>query len=230
MTASTPVRDRALQLQAEIRRLEAGKKGQGQAERIANRVAEARVALSAMDERARAARALGHHARVAIAGLTHLADGLESLERRGAGAIPSDQAFVAAKTRIDRTVKQLSAEVQATWKEWTDQRLGALPVRRIAMLDPVRQGPAQAAVRSLLELAATRSVSAADVATFASEYQSLTEELSEAADVPEELLAVLDRVLAPTQPLTLRDISDEEIALLRRYRMDGEIEVRRKSG
>jgi hypothetical protein len=108
------------------------------------------------------------------------------------------------------------------------------------MLDPVRQGPAQAAVGSLRELAAARSVSAADVASFASEYQSLTEELSEAADVPEELLAVLDRVPAPpaapdrvptpTQRLTLHDISDEEIALLRRYAMDGEIELRRKGG
>ena len=230
MTATTPVRDRAFQLQSEIRRLEAGKQGQGQAERIANRVAEARVALSALAERARAARALAHHAGVTVAGLAHLTDGLDSLERRAAGSVPSDQAFVSAKTRIDQTAKQLSAEVQAAWKAWADERLGPLPVRRIAMLDPVRQGPAQAAVKSLRNLAADRSVSAADIASFASEHQSLTEELSEAADVPEELLAVLDRVSAPDQSLTLRDLSDEEIALLRLYRMDDEIEVRRKSG
>jgi hypothetical protein len=167
---------------------------------------------------------------VTVADLAHLTDGLDSLERRAAGSIPSDQAFVSAKTKIDQTAKQLSAEVQAAWKAWTDERLGALPVRRIAMLDPVRQGPAQAAVKSLRNLAAARSVSAADIASFASEYQSLTEELSEAADGPEELLAVLDRVSAPAQPLTLRDLSDQEISLLRQYRMDGEIELRRKSG
>ncbi len=228
--ANTSVRDRAFQLQSEIRRLEAGKQGQGQAERIANRVGEARIALLALAERARAARALAHHAGVAIASLAHLTEGLDSLERRAAGAIPSDQAFVSARTRIVQSTKQLTEEVQAAWTDWTDEMLSVLPDRRIAMLDPVRQGPAQAAVKSLRNLAAARSVSAADIASFASEYQSLTEELSEAADVPEELLAVLDLISVSAKPPTLRDVSNEQIALLRQYRMDGEVELRRKSG
>ncbi len=228
MTSRTPVRDRAILLQNEVRRLEAGAQGEGQAQRIARRVAEIQSALVNLAGQARAARALQRHTTAASVNLTGLDAGRDDLARRAAGSVPSDRAFVGARRKIESTASRLEAELQAAWKAWADEQLSALPVRRIAMLDPAQQAPAQVRLKSLRNLAAVKNVTASDIAEYASAYQGLLDELSEAMDVPEMLLTVLHRLSRGV--ITLRELGDDEIALLRQYRMDGEIELRRKNG
>jgi hypothetical protein len=227
VTSADPVRDRALKLQNEVRRLEAGAQGEGQARRVAQRVDEIQSALSILSGHARAARTLRRLTTVADVSLAGLGAGRDDLARRAAGSIPSDSAFTAAKRKIEAASGDLAKEIQAAWKPWADEQLSALPDRRIATLDPARQPQARVTLRSLRSLAAAASVTALVITDFTSTYEGLAEELGEAADVPEELLAVLDRL--SRNLITLRDISDDEVALLRAYQMDGDIELRRKS-
>ena len=87
---------------------------------------------------------------------------------------------------------------------------------------------ARTTLKNLRNLAAVKTITAADIAEYASAYQGLMEELSETTDVPETVATIMNRVSGGG--VTLRDLSDDEIALLRAYRMDSEIELRRKSG
>jgi len=227
VTSADPVRDRALKLQNEVRRLEAGAQGEGQAKRVARRVDEIQSALAVLSGHARAARTLRRLTTAADISLAGLGAGRDDLARRAAGSIPSDSAFTAAKRKIETSSSSLAKEIQAAWKAWADERLSALPDRRIAMLDQARQAQARATLRNLGGLAAAASVTTPVITEFTSAYEGLEDELGEAADVPEELLAVLDRL--SRNLITLRDISDDEVALLRAYHMDGDIELRRKS-
>jgi len=214
-------------LQGEVRRLEAGAQDEGQAKRVARRVAEIQSALVSLSAQARAARTLHRHTTAAV-NLTGLDAGRDDLARRAAGSIPSDPAFVAARRKIEGTTSRLAAEIQAVWKAWANEQLSTLPVRRIAMLEPAQEASAQARLKSLRNLAAVKNVTASDIAEYASTYEGLLDELSEAMDVPETLLTVLHRMSRGV--ITLRELGDDEIALLRQYRMDGEIELRRKNG
>jgi hypothetical protein len=227
MTDRTPVRDRALRLQSEVRRLEAGAQEEGQANRIARRVAEVDAALARLAGHVRAARALQRHTTVTIT-LRGLEAGRDDLARRAAGAIPGDAAFTAARRKVETRAGELGTEIQAGWKAWADEQLSALPTRRIGRMDNARQEPARATVKRLRTLAATPSLTAADIAEFATAYEGLKEELDEAADVPEALQNLIDRL--SRGPVLLTTVSDGEIALLRLHAMDGEIELRRKAG
>ena len=227
MTDRTPVRDKALRLQSEVRRLEAGAQEEGQANRIARRVAEVDAALARLAGHVRAARALQRHTTVTIT-LSGLEAGRDDLARRAAGAIPGDAAFTAARRKVDARAGELAAEIQAGWKAWAEEQLSALPTRRIGGMDHARQEPVRATVRRLRTLAAAPAVTGADIAEFATAYEGLKEELDEAADVPEALQDLIDRL--SRGPVPLSTVSDEEIALLRLYAMDGEIELRRKTG
>lgn len=227
MTDRAPVRDKALRLQGEVRRLEAGAQEEGQANRIARRVAEVDAALARLAGHVRAVRALQRHTTVTIT-LSGLEAGRDDLARRAAGSIPGDAAFTAARRKVEARAGELATEIQAKWKAWADERLSALPTGGIAMLHIARQDPARATVKRLRALAAAPAVTAADIAEFATSCAGLKEELDEAGDAPEALLDLIDRLSRTAVPL--RAVSDEEIALLREYAMDGEIELRRKSG
>ena len=228
MTNRTPVLDRAVLLQNEVRRLEAGAQDQGQALRIARRVAEIKAALTVVAGHVRAARALQRHNAGAAINLTGLDAGRDGLARLAAGSIPSDPGFVAARRKIQATADRLAAEVQAAWRAWADQQLSALPDHMIAVLPPDQQAQARTTLKNLRNLASVKNITAADIAEYASAYEGLTEELSEMMDVPEAVATIMNRV--SDGGATLRDLNDDEIALLRAYRMDGEIELRRKSG
>lgn len=227
MTSATSVREKALLLQNEVRRLEAGTQGEGQAKRIARRVAEIQAALGELSGRARAARALQRYTTAATVSLDGLDAGRDDLVRRAAGSVPSDNAFVAARRKIEARTSRLAEAIQAAWKPWAEEQLAALPVRRIAMLASARQAPARAGLKRLRDLAAAANVTASDIAEFVSTYAGLNEELGEAQDVPEALLGLIDRLWHGG--VLLSDVSDEEIALLRASGLDAEIELRRKS-
>ncbi len=227
MTDRTPVRDKAGKLLNEVRRLEAGAQDEGQANRIARRVAEVQSALARLSGHVRAARALQRLTTAAVS-LTGLEAGRDDLARRAAGSIPSDSAFIAARRKVEGTTSRLAEEIQVAWSAWADEQLSSLPVGRIAMLDIARQAPVRATLKGLRSLAGTTSVTASDISEFTAAYEGLKDELDEAKDVPEALLRLIDRISRGV--VTLRAVSDEEIALLREYGMDGEIELRRKGG
>lgn len=225
MTVPASVKDKALRLQNEIRRLEAGEQGEEQAKRIARRVAEVEVALTKLSRQIQAARALQRHTTVAIM-LTDVETGRDELARRAADSLPGDASFTAARRKVESRASELAAEVQAEWKPWADDRLSSLAPGRIAMLDIASQATARATLRRLRILAAIAPVTAADISEFADAFEGLREQLEEAGEGPEVLLSLFDRL--SHGPVPLSEVSDEQIALLREHGLDKEIELRRK--
>ena len=227
MTDLLSVLDNAVKLQSESRRLESGAEGQDQANRVARRVAEIEAALTRLSGLARAARALRQHATAEVS-LAGLDAGRRDLARRAAGSIPSDSAFVAARRKVDSTADALAAAIQVAWKEWADGQMAALPDGRIAMLEIAHQAPARATLKTLRGLAGEAVATADCIAEFTAAYAGLREELDGAKDVPETILGLLDSL--SRRPVTLRDVTDDQIALLRALGLDSEIQVRRIGG
>ncbi|WP_433330668.1 hypothetical protein [Spirillospora sp. CA-294931] len=226
MADGNSVLDKALQLQGEARRLDLGRKDVQQAERIAERVHTIRAALGELRGRADLARTLSQRtgARIDLSGLSN---GHRELARKAAGGLPSNSAFNAAHQKIKESSDGLLAEILDVWRTWTAQRLEQLPSSRIAMLDGAQQRAARSTLNNLRTCARSADLTATDIVMFVTKYEGLEDQLAQAQDAPPALLDLLNRL--NTAPLVLREVSDEQIALLRRYSMDVEIELRRRN-
>lgn len=226
MPEDRSVLDKALSLQSEARRLDFGRKDEQQAQRIRERVHDMRAALGDLRIQVRLARVLKQRTGMGV-DLSNLDTGRRELARKAAGGLPSDRSFNTANQKIKETTESLSREIMETWKGWAESQLSLLPVNRISMLGRARQAEVRSALGRLREYARSSRVTATDISLFTTEYEGLKDELDRAPDAPEPLLALLDRLSG--RALTLRDVTDEEIAFLRQYSMDQEIEVRRRS-
>lgn len=226
MAEDRSVLDKAVRLQSEARRLDFGRKDEQEAQRIRQRVHNVREALGDLQKQARLAHALEQRTGISV-DLSRLDTGRKELARKAAGGLPSDPSFNTAIRKIKETTQNLSKEILDKWRTWAEGQLALLPVSRISMLGQARQAEARSTLKSLKNYATSRNVAAADITLFATQYEGLNDELGQARDAPEPLLTLLDRL--STRSLTLRDVTDEEISLLRQYSMDQEIDVRRKS-
>ncbi|NYI97120.1 hypothetical protein HNR12_003397 [Streptomonospora nanhaiensis] len=227
MTAPEPssVLDKALKLQSEIRRLDASNQGVEQAKRVAQRVDETTAALSGLRSSLEAAKALATHT-AADMPRTSTQGALDTLRRKAAGGLPDNRAFTDARRNIERTAKEVSAQVEEGWHAWAQERLASLPLRNIPVLERTRQDEARRMLRDLRKQAAADVPTATTLTMFLSQYDHLKEQLEEFGDVPEELVALFERL--DRGGLTLRDLTDEEVALLRTHAWDGAVELRRK--
>jgi hypothetical protein len=224
VTEANSVLGKALTLQGEVRRLEASAQGAEEAKRVVTRVNEIRMELGNINKQLQLAEELRKHTSVEIE-LSGVGTGLANLKRNAAGGIPSNPAFTSARGKASKAAEQLAARVQEAWREWTTEQLEDLPVERIPMLALDRQSGAQKTFEELRRTAA-RDVSKSDVLTFTAQYSRLSEELREAKDAPEELIVLVQRVGSGS--MTLHDLTDEDIALLRERSWDRLIALRRK--
>ena len=224
MTETNSVLDKALKLQSEARRLEASNQDAEKVKRVTDRVHEIRAELGSIKRQLNVADELRKHTFVKV-DLTGIDAGLANLKRNAAGALPNNQAFTSARGKARKTAEGLEVRVQEAWRIWTAERLTALPVDRIPMLDLDRQAIAEKTLKDL-EKASSREVTTADVWMFTTQYSRLSEELREAKDAPEELIALVQRV--DSGGMTLHDLTNEDIALLRERSWDRLIALRRK--
>ncbi|MCK9871171.1 hypothetical protein MRI28_16255 [Nocardiopsis dassonvillei] len=224
MSEPNSVLDKALKLQSEVRRLEANTQGTEEVKRVATRVDEIRTELGNIRKQLHVAEELRKHASVEV-NLTGIKAGLKNLEDKAAGGIPSNQTFISARGKARKVAEDLASRVQDTWRGWTEEQMKALPVDRVPMLDLDRQADADRILKDLRK-ASAREVTKSDVLTFTSQYNHLSEELRETKNAPEELIALVDRLVS--KDMTLHDLTDEDIALLREHSWDRRIALQRK--
>ncbi|TDC79153.1 hypothetical protein [Streptomyces hainanensis] len=220
----TSVLDKALRLQGEARRLDASSQGEGQARRVAGRVDELSVAIGDLAEQITLARLI--HERTGVpAPLGDVDAGRENLARRAGSGLPSDQAFNAARRKVEETTRRLTGENLRVWREWAAQQLATLDTNRLPMLPVDRQKAIRTTHQKLVRRAETAKVSAAEVTLFVSECEGLREELASVPAASAELLALMERLSAGDVPLS--QVTDEEIELLRSRHQDETIMLRR---
>ncbi|GII52779.1 hypothetical protein Pth03_11680 [Planotetraspora thailandica] len=227
MTQPISVLDKANTLRGEVRRLELGQQGEQQAQRVRQRLQAVRTSLGQLDNQLRVARAVMKETDREI-DLSSAPAGLNDLARRAeGGALPSDSAFNAAKQKIEKATASIREATHEAWHAWATEQLDALPTHRLPMLKQTELTQARERLTELRKIGSSTSLTASDVGIFTNKFQQLSDDLQQASDVPTELLSVLDRLTGRT--LTLKDLADEEIHLLRRFSIDHEIEVRRKT-
>ena len=227
MSNPLSVLDKARAMTAEASRLQQGAEADHEASRISQRVDEVTQLLLQLRQVTGAAdrlRAVSGSESVDLSGLD---DGRAAFDRHAARGLPSNQVFTAAKQKINGVIARLSEQLGQAWSQWTAMRMADLPLLRIPLLDGDGQASARERRDELQKLSSKPVPTSTDVSLFQSAAELLQETLSRVADPPEEILALLHR-LGERPLLTLDQLTDHQISLLRQADIAGQIEVRRR--
>lgn len=227
MSGPLSVLQKAERLQAEARRLNEGEKGEQEAQRVSERISVLRSALVTLQRRIRIARSLMAQPASPDIDLSGINTGLAAFARQCAAGLPPNPAFNKASQAVQKVAARIAQDSQEAWRQWTQAQLAALELARQAMLSLEEQARAKALHQDLVRAARDSDFDAAAITLFANAHAELTELLNTAPPPPEGLQTLLDRLASGTT-LLLRDITDEEIALLRHVGLDADLEVRRR--
>jgi hypothetical protein len=215
---------------AEADRIRQGAEAEHDAARVSQRVDETLELLQQLRQLIGAARRLRAVSGSEWVDLSGLDVGRAAFARHASSGLPSNQVFTAAKQKIKNVTSHLSTQLGAVWSQWTAERIAELPLARISLLPADEQQSARTRRDELAKLARnarTTVPTSTDVSMFASNAAILNETLSQLADPPQEVLALLER-LGKRPPLTLGELSNEDITLLRQADVADQIEVRRR--
>jgi hypothetical protein len=225
MTQPSSVLDKALALRAEASRLREGQAAQAEAQRVAQRLDKTLALLGGLRQAVTAARRLQELESAPPIDLSCADDGRDRFARHAAG-LPSDQAFTAAQQKIKAATTRINDSLASSWSQWAQQQLASLPLVRITMLTTQPQEAARKRSDELQKLA-RQPPTAADIEIFIQGRDLLREALADVLDPPPEVLDLIHR-LAQRPWLTLGDLTDEQISLLRVVRIADQIELRRR--
>ncbi len=222
------VYEKAKLLEDHASRIADGEDYQRQATRVSSRLLELRSQLNQLRSQLVVTQALQSRGAGLDIDLSGIDDGRAGFERSlGPSGLPSNQVFNTAKKKTQAVTDRLAEENQAAWSAWTEQLLAELPLARISMLVEL-EAEKQASKRQIeLERIVRGKASQEAITTFATTYAGLAELLQDTQDPPQALVNLLNR-LREQPGLTLSDVTDEEIALLRECRMDAHITLKRK--
>jgi hypothetical protein len=221
------VLEKARAMTAEASRLRQGADAEHDANRVSQRVEEVTQVLLQLRQMAGAVDRLRAVSGSECVDLSGLDDGRAAFARHAASGLPSNQVFTAAKQKVNGVISRVSTQLGVAWSQWTAERMAELPLVRITLLDADEQRSARARRDELQRLAKIPVPTSTDVSMFQSAAGILQETLSEVADPPQEILALLHR-LGERPPLTLDELTDNQISLLRQADIADQIEVRRR--
>lgn len=225
--SETSVYEKALRVQNDARRLADGQAGQREAQRITRRVAELRSQLENLRTRLGLARLIGETTGETV-DLSGRAAGFVEFERKARpGDQPTDGVFTKASSKVKTVCAALDQQINTVWSTWARTQVGALPAARLSLLSQKERTTARKRLAELERAATDSGVSRSDVEIFKTSLNTLAELLAEAKDVPEEVARLLDRISQPP-PLTLAEITDEQIGLLRAAGLADEVSLMRK--
>jgi hypothetical protein len=199
------------------------------AAQVLKRVDEVTEALGQLDKAVTAARRLAVASGTDAVSLTGLDEGRQTFARNADKdlELPSNLAFTNAKSKINAVTQRVSAELAIAWTQWTDQEMAKVPKLRIPLLGQEDQRRANDRWADLVKTARVATPTVTDIIALKSALDYLHEELALLPDPPGEVLAILGR-LGQRRGVTLAELTDGEIAVLRAAGVADQIEVRRR--
>lgn len=135
--------------------------------------------------------------------------------------------FGIAKGALNTHVDKMSSAIADGWAEWAKARIDELPQLRLSMLAVDEQAAERERLVELRRLTRIKVPTGGDVTYFATTMAALSEALAQVDDPSTELVALIGRLTGRAIPLA--DITDDEIALLRRSGVDGQIQLSRRA-
>jgi hypothetical protein len=227
VSSGSSVIEKAQAMKVEADRLREGEKGEQDAARVSQRVDEVTVALQGLGLVIGAVNRLHAVSGTRTVALSGLDEGRATFARHAKAGLPSNQVFTAARQKINGVTSRISEQLGAAWAQWTSEQLTGLPLIRIPLLDTGEQKTARDRRDELLKLSKIGVPSSTDIGTFQSTAGLLRDTLSEVPPPPPEILALLQR-FGERPPMTLDQLTDDDIGLLRRAGIADQIEVRRR--
>ncbi|MFI7578002.1 hypothetical protein [Micromonospora sp. NPDC049497] len=215
--------DKARALTAEANRLREGSEAEDNAKRVLTQAEDLGGALERLRRLVEAARAL--HEQGVDVDVSRVDDGRERFSRLAAGGLPSVQAIVAARRSVDAVLQRVRATLAQAWLQWTSERLAELPVQRLAVLSAADQRAEQTILGELKRLNKIDVPHAREVSSFVAAHAGLKEALDNLREPDPELEQLLSRL---SRRVTLDQVSNADIALLREYGLADQIELHRR--
>jgi hypothetical protein len=217
--------DDALALNSQGRRLRRDESDTTELNRLSARISELRAVLAEL-------RGLVHMFRVAQAAgapasvsPTKVDSGREYLARRASEGFPNDAAFSSAKSRVTSAVKQAKAGLEIAWKDWARDEVAQLPRERLTRLPKKQRTAADKTWVKLAQLARKTPTNESSIAEFVTLKNELREILEHAPEVDRELGELIRR-LEDSPALSLADLTDEQVVLLRQPDIADQVELR----
>ena len=220
--------DKAVRVEGLARTYAEGATERREREQTSLALTQTETALAQLTGSVRAARAattLG----LAIPGITeHARAGLSNLAARaGDGMLPSRRVLQAARMKLDSSRTALDKALDTAWRPWATAQIGGLPQSNKTFATPLSRLAIDQDIQDLTRLAARKPPTATEIETFARVYQRVRDTLVQLTG-DENLASILAR-LDSTDTLTLADLTDNELQLLRdQPQVAEQIELRRR--
>jgi hypothetical protein len=214
---------RALELQAEARKRGDTDKDRDDALRVATEVENAEKLLLSLGNLLQLVAALrGQNAEVDIG---ELDGGLRNFERHaGAGGLPSRQAVQSATKKIGEVQQRVRAAFGTAWREWAGNTIRELPTDRLALVGQGRAGPVNRALEAMKSSCLQVPTDSGAIAQFVHYRDMVGRELLSVEDPGPHLREVLKQLQEGT---TLDQLTDDDIAVLRKSGWEANIRVKR---
>lgn len=227
MSAETTL-EKAGKVRAGVRAIRADQQDENQRQHVAKRVQEISAELGKLEVHLRTAATFAERTGVSL-DVSYLSDGHSNLSKHAAGGLPSNPAFVAAQRKLDASARKLAEELRTAWANWCQVQLDTLPLGRRSGLSKARRDEVDKKLKDLKGLQSPKGdLDRMTILLFTDGLASLREILKEAMELAPAVAQVLDRIESGL--LTLADVTDEEIALLREFDLAADVRLTRKAG
>jgi hypothetical protein len=224
---STSVLEKARELQNQARHIAEAQKDAAQQERVVRRIDEVRSALEKATGQVGIAGLLKERTGQSV-DLTALVSAYQRFETKSRGGLPADRVFTEAQKALEACAKDIAAAIREAWCEWARTRISGVSSARFAALAPAERREAETLLRDMRGYTERRNVDGTVIRSFCTAYAEVLRLVEHApSEVPTELAQLIERVDAGG--LTLRDLSSDDIELLRAYDQDVWISVTRKA-
>lgn len=229
MSEFPSVLELAQEVTRQANRIKQDAEAEQQATRVLQRVDTVQKALAGLETAVAAALRLHAASGQQFVSLEKLDEGRESFATSvaNAGGIPRNEVFTTAANRISGATKRVTTELAAGWAQWTAREVAGIPRMRISLLDQAEQQAPRERWDSLLKTAKVATPARDHINSFKSDLDYLHDVLDSLPDPPGAVLEILER-LGQRRGMTLAELTDEEIAVLREAGVADQIEVRRR--
>src|SRR5262249_16387646 len=134
------VYEKATQLQSHARRLSEGRRGEQEAQRIAQRLIDLRAALKTLRNHVEVAHALNGLGADNLLDLSDADAGCAAFARKAPpGTLPSNAVFNTAIQKVKAVTDRIDQNTKIAWADWAGKHIAELPLSRIPMLRPDKQ-------------------------------------------------------------------------------------------
>ncbi|MEU6798686.1 hypothetical protein ABZ907_43915 [Nonomuraea wenchangensis] len=227
MNQTVPVIELADALRREAVRIDQGTDAEREAERITKKAELLKPVLGDLERAVEAARQLHRLAGTQeLIDLSVAADGLAAFRSHVKRGRPADQAFTAARNKIVGATSTIMTALEFAWLNFAQSRLAELPLRRLALLPAASRNDQRRRLDELRTWARKKQPTSSDMQLFDQACTIISETLAQVPDPEPELDAVFQKIEATR--VTLADLTDADVALLRRAHVDDQIELHRR--